>query len=109
MLKPAILYKAEIFLEFQKCHYTTDMFYYTRCLANHIPNIVDCPDESLFQFAIVDTHTHRLIGYFCYTVDWYTSKAYNFGLFSFDKGNILIGKDVFNKLDELLTILHRIE
>lgn len=109
MLRPAILYKAEILLEFQKCQYTTDMLYYTGCLANYIPDIVDCPGECTFQFAIVDDNTKKLIGYLEYSVNWYVSKAYNFGLFSFDRGNILVGKDVFNKLEELLTILHRIE
>ena len=42
-------------------------------------------------------------------IDWYTSKAYNFGLFSFDRGNPLVGKDVFNKLEELVNTLHRVE
>ena len=44
-----------------------------------------------------------------YTVDWYASKAYNFGLFSFDRGNILVGRDVFDKLEELIKTLHRVE
>lgn len=44
-----------------------------------------------------------------YSVNLYASKAYNFGLFSFDRGNILIGKDVFEKLEELLSTLHRVE
>lgn len=107
MLVPAILYKEEIIENMRKYFYTNDMLYETGCMENWIPNIVDCPDESTFQFAIV--HNDILIGYLGYVVDWYASKAYNFGLFSFDRGNPIVGKDVFNKLEELVNRFHRVE
>ena len=107
MLVPAILYKEEIIENMRKYFYTNDMLYETGCMENWIPNIVDCPDESTFQFAIV--HNDILIGYLGYVVDWYASKAYNFGLFSFDRGNLIVGKDVFNKLEELVNKFHRVE
>lgn len=108
MLVPAILYKEQIKEEFQKYYYTTDMMYETGCMENWTPNIAECPEGSQFQYAIVDNN-EKLIGYFAYEVDWYVSKAYNFGLFSFDRGNPLVGKDVFNKLEELVNTLHRVE
>lgn len=107
MLVPAILYKEEIIENMRKYFYTNDMLYETGCMENWIPNIVDCPDESTFQYAIV--HNDILIGYLGYVVDWYVSKAYNFGLFSFDRGNLIVGKDVFNKLEELVNRFHRVE
>lgn len=107
MLVPAILYKEEIIENMRKYFYTNDMLYETGCMENWIPNIVDCPDESTFQFAII--HNDILIGYLGYVVDWYVSKAYNFGLFSFDRGNPIVGKDVFNKLEELVNRFHRVE
>lgn len=107
MLVPAILYKEEIIENMRKYFYTNDMLYETGCMENWVPNIVDCPDGSTFQFAIV--HNDILIGYLGYVVDWYASKAYNFGLFSFDRGNPIVGKDVFNKLEELVNKFHRIE
>lgn len=107
MLVPAILYKEEIVKNMSKYFYTNDMLYETGCMDNWIPNIVECPDENTFQYAIV--HNDILIGYFGYVVDWYVSKAYNFGLFSFDRGNPVVGKDVFNKLEELVSKLHRVE
>ena len=107
MLVPAILYKDEIIKGMQKYFYTDDMMFETGCMSNWIPDIVDCPNESTFQYAIV--HNDILIGYLGYTVDWYSSKVYNFGLFSFDRGNPLIGKEVFNKLEELTYKFHRIE
>lgn len=108
MLVSAILYKDQIIKEFQKYYYTTDMLYETGCMENWTPDIVDCPNESQFQYAIVDKN-EKLIGYLGYLVDWYASKAYNFGLFSFDRGNVLVGKDIFDKLEELVNALHRIE
>lgn len=107
MLKPAILYKEEIIKGFQEYFYTDDMMFETGCMNNWCPDISEEPDESTFQYAIV--HNEKLIGYLSYTVDWYASKAYNFGLFSFDRGNVIVGKEVFNKLEELVSRLHRVE
>lgn len=108
MLVPAILYKEEIIKGMQKYFYTDDMMYETGCLENWTPNISDCPDDSTFQYAIVDSN-NKLIGYLGYSADWYSSKVYNFGLFSFDRGNALVGKEVFNKLEELVKTFHRVE
>lgn len=108
MLVPAILYKEQIKKEFQKYYYTTDMLYETGGIENWIPQIAECPESWQFQYAIVDNNK-KLIGYLGYSVDWYVSKVYNFGLFSFDRGNVLVGKDVFDKLEELVKTFHRVE
>ena len=108
MLVPAILYKEEITKGMQKYFYTDDMLYETGCMENWTPNIFDCPDGGQIQYAIVNNN-NKLIGYLAYTIDWYSSKSYNFVLFSFDRGNPLIGKEVFNKLEELVSTLHRVE
>lgn len=108
MLKPAILYKDEIAKGMQQYFYTDDMLYETGCLDNWSPDIADCPREGLYQWAIVNSDD-KLVGFLNYHVDFYVSKAYNFGLFSFDRGNPLIGKDLFEKLEELVHSCHRIE
>lgn len=107
MLVPAVLYKEQIKNEFQKYYYTVDMLYETGGMCNWSPNIEECPDENRFQFAMVNDE--KLIGYLEYSIDWYVSKAYNFALFSFDRGNVLVGRDVFNKLEELTKTFHRVE
>ena len=84
------------------------MLYETGCMCNWCPDIVDCPGESQFQYAIVNDN-NKLIGYLGYYVDWYASKADNFGLFSFDRGNVLVSKSVFMKLEELVKTMHRVE
>ena len=108
MLVPAILYKDEIIKCMQKYFYTDDMMYAAGCMENWVPNIVESPEEGCYQWAMVDSND-KLIGFLVYRVDFYISKAYNFGLFSFDRGNPLVGKDVFNKLEELVSTLHRVE
>lgn len=108
MLKPAVVYRDQIQKEFQRYYYTTDMMYETGCLEQWCPEIAECPNESQFQYAIVDKN-EKLIGYLGYSVDWYASIAYNFGLFSFDRGNILVGRDVYKKLNELVNRFHRVE
>lgn len=108
MLVPAILYKEQIQKEFQKYYYTTDMMYETGCLDSWNPNISENPDEQTYQYAIAGKD-NKLIGYLAFRIDWYCSRVYNFGLFSFDRGNTLVGRDVFKKLDELANRFHRVE
>ena len=108
MLVPAILYKEQITKEFQKLFYTTDMMYETGCIEQWCPDIPKVPNEGQFSYAIVDSKD-KLIGYLSYKVDYYCSKAYNFGLMSFDRGNFIIGRDLFKKMEELVSQLHKVE
>ena len=110
MIIPAILRKNEIIQEFQKLQYTDDLMYEVGCCDNYMPNIVEEPDSGTYQFAIVDSKD-KLIGYVSYRIDWYSSQAHNFGLMSFDRGNPLIGKELFGIMTNLIENLklHRIE
>ena len=108
MLVPAILYKDKIIEQFQMKFYSIDMLYETGSNSQWCPSIPDEPDEGCFEYAIVDS-SKNLIGYLSYRIDYYSSNAYNFGLMSFDPGNPIIGKDLFNKLEELVSTLHRVE
>lgn len=38
-----------------------------------------------------------------------TESVYNFGLYSFDKGNPLIGYDLFTEMERLVSLYHRVE
>lgn len=110
MLIPAILKKNDILESFKRYYYSDDMMYETGCLGNWIPNIQEETESGRFQYAIVDTND-KLIGYLDYSIDWYSSCAHRFGLFSFDRGNPIIGKDLFEEMDKLINQykLHRIE
>ena len=110
MLLPAALYKNEILTRMQEYYYTDDMMYYTGYLGHSLPSIEENSNGNTYHYAIV-TNEGKLIGYFAYTVDWYASSAYNFGLFSFDRNNIKIGIDVYKELKKLINTyhIHRIE
>ncbi|MBQ3513448.1 MAG: hypothetical protein IJA32_06575 [Lachnospiraceae bacterium] len=110
MLIPAAVKKVEIQERMKEYFYSTDMLYENGCMDNWIPEISDCPDASTFQYAIVNSNKD-LLGYFTYKIDWYSSRAHCFGIISFDRGNPIIGKDLFEEMDKLINQykLHRIE
>lgn len=106
MLLPAILYKEEIEKAFAKELYTENYFYYSGYAHCHSLTEIKAQDN-LYQYAIVDKD--KLIGYLSYTVQDSTDCVYNFGLYSFDKGNYIIGKDLFSELEKLVKTHRRIE
>ena len=108
MLVPAVLYKEEIKKKIQSYFYTKDMMYETGCLDNYIPNIVDCPGANCVQLAVINNN-NKLLGFIVYNVDYYASRASRFGIFSFDRGNPLFGKEIFNELEKLVKRFHRVE
>ena len=105
MIIPAILRKTEIIHEFQKLQYTDDLMYLAACLDNYVPDIIESPDESTFQYAIVNSKD-KLIGFVEYKIRWYDSQALNFGLMSFDRGNPLVGKEIFNIMNNIINNMH---
>ena len=110
MLVPAILKKNEILESFKRYYYSADMMYETGGLNNWLPNIQEETESGRFQYAIVAS-SEKLVGYLDYYIDWYNSCAWRFGLISFDRGNPIVGKDLFNELNKLIYDyrLHRIE
>lgn len=110
MLIPAILRKEEILHEFRKMQYTDDLMYEVGRCDNYMPVIAEEPDKETYQFAIVDS-TDKLVGYIAYKIDWYSSQAHGFGIMSFDRGNPLIGRALFDVMDNLINKIkiHRIE
>jgi len=102
MLVPAVLYKDEIKRKMLQYKYTDDMMYYSGWMGDSIPSIIDDDENNCnMQYAIVDDNAN-LIGYFTYIMDWYTSCASCFGLFSFDRGNKIIGLDVRREMEKII-------
>ena len=107
MLVPALLYKEEIEKAFAKELYTDGYFYY--CGYAHCNSLTEISaEDNVYQYAIVDTHK-KLVGYLAYRVNSCGDCAYNFGLYSFDKGNLIIGKDLFSEMERLCKVFRRIE
>ena len=107
MLKPAILYKEEILEKFKECVYSEDYFLYAGYAHSHELPCLDLKDN-VYQYAMVDKED-KLIGYFAYQVQPETDTVLNFGLYSFDRGNPLVGLDLFNKMEELVNTYRRVE
>ena len=112
MIKPAICYKEEIEKALGKYFYTDEMMFYQGCLDSGLLSVSDSNNGQMygekFQFAVLDKK-EKLIGYIGYWVDYYSSCAYGFGAFSFDKGNIVVGEELFNLLERLIKTMHRVE
>lgn len=105
MLKPAILYRDEIFAKLLEYSYTDNMLFYMGCLGNELPKIEENSSGNVYQYAII-SKDNKLIGYFAYSIDWYSSCAYNFGLFAFDRNNTTIGFDVYKELKKIINDYH---
>ena len=111
MLKPAICYKEQIENALAEYFYTNDMMYYMGYIGNGLITISDKSDNGNYQdyqFAVVN-NKEELIGYIAYSVDYYSSCAYNFGAFSFDRGNPIMAKEMYDLVEKLLKRFHRIE
>ena len=108
MLVPAELYKYEIEKQMKLNSYTDEMLYYSGCVGGYNFELND-DNYGEHKYAIIDSND-KLIGFFAYNIDYYCRKAWNFGLYSFDKGKPVIGFDVFRQLNKLITEykLHKI-
>ena len=80
MLEPAMLHKEAILNGLKKYIYKDD----------------GCD----YRFAIIDEN--KVIGYFCYTYDMHSKCLRNFGLYSFDRGNPIIGKDILYEIKRII-------
>lgn len=109
MLKPAICYKEEIESALKEYFYTDDMMYYTGWIGDSLIKVNESNDYGdIYQYAVTGKE-NKLIGYISYRIDRYSSCAYNFGAFSFDRGNPIMGMELYKLIEELISTLHRVE
>lgn len=100
MLKPATLYKDEIIKSFKKHIYDKKLIFYTGWNGFNIPEIPNDFDGCDYRYAILDGE--KVAGYFCYTYDMYSKCLRNFGLYSFDRKNSVIGKDILCEIRRII-------
>lgn len=100
MLAPAMLYKDEIIKGLKKHIYDNEMIFYSGWNGYHLPEIPDKFDGCDYRYAILDDKI--VIGYFCYTYDFHSKCLHNFGLYSFDRGNAIIGKNVLCEIKRII-------
>ena len=97
MLKPAICYKEEIENALKEYFYSNDMMYYIGSTDSYLLSVSDKGEDGHYQYAVA------------YMLDRYSSCAYSFGAFSFDRGKPIMGKEMFDLLEKLVNTLHRVE
>lgn len=106
MLVPAVTRKEELLLKFTNIIYTDDFWFYNGYAHSHkLPEI--CLSDNHYQFAIVDGET--VAGFLAYKIDVVTDSIYNFGLISFDKGNLTVISDTIHQFKKLISEHNRIE
>lgn len=104
MLRPAQLYKNELYKEYIKTWYKPENIFYTGWTGDSIPEI---PDNNYDKHCFVSVNKdEKIIGYISYSVDWVSMSAHNFGIISFDKGNIGFARDVFKVICDLFDKYH---
>lgn len=107
MLKPAILYKDELEKKFAEYVYTEDYFYYCGYAYCHeLPEIRTKDNE--FQWAIVGGDG-EVLGYLAYSIDPLTDSVYHFGLFSFKRCSVTVGRDLAAEMERLAESHRRLE
>ena len=107
MLKPALLYKDIILTKFTELLYTEDYYFYMGYdCGTRLPDLQS--EEGTYHYAFVDDNDN-VIGFLTYQIYTTTDTVHNFGLISFDKGNPLVGRDLFKKLKELINQHHKVE
>ncbi len=107
MLVPAISKKEELLEKFAQEIYSEKYFWYCGCSHYHeLPDIK--AEDNVYQYAIVKKNGD-VVGFLTYRVDPYTDTVSRIELYSFGKGDVTVGVDVFAKLEELVKQHRRVE
>lgn len=98
MIKPAILYKDELYKEMTNTWFDPEYMYYYDTTPG-LPDIPDKPDNQ-YQFVSVDSKGN-VLGYFSYWVYEPSKRAMNFGLIAFKKRNIIFMRDAIQMFKDM--------
>lgn len=99
MLKPAQNYVSQIQRKYIEHMYDIDYQWYYGHRGTAIPEI-DNNNYNTYKFASVDKDDN-VIGYISYCTNVSANSCNNFGIMSFDKGNLSFVKDVKQAIDDI--------
>ena len=104
-----MLHNEAILNGLKKHIYEDAMSYQSDWNGSTLPEIPNEIDGSNYRFAILDND--KVVGYFCFFYYMHSRCLKNFGLYSFDKGNLTIGKDVYCALRHMIQVYkpHRMQ
>lgn len=104
MLRPAQLYEDELQEENIKSWYDKSNIYYHGGSGSEV---IELPDNNYDKHCFVSIDKYdNVIGYISYSVDWQAMSVGNFGIISFQKGNLEFIKDVYKVICDLFEIYH---
>lgn len=99
MLKNAQSYKSELQRKYQETIYDID-YQYFHCSFGSVPLMV--PDRTFDSHCFVSVDKKdNIIGYIGYVVDYAARRVSEYGIISFDKGNLEFTKDVLQSIDDI--------
>ena len=104
MIKPAQLYKEEIKKKYIETWYNEEYMYYSGWSGVEEPDIPDNNYDS-HHFVSVD-NDGNILGYISYSISFVTMSADRFGAISFDKGNVLFAKDLYQIIYDIFNKYH---
>lgn len=104
MLKPAYLYKDELQKKSIETWYDTECMFWNDGVGSSQINIQD-NNYNCHQLVSVN-RDNNVIGYITYNIDWTAMSANSFRIISFDKGNVLFAKDLYQTICDLFEKYH---
>lgn len=104
MIKPAQLYAEKLQEENIKAWYKPENIFWEGGTGN-CQIVINEDNYNCHQFVSVDKNDN-VIGYITYAVDWQAMNADRFGIISYDRGNAIFAKDVYEVVCNLFEIYH---
>lgn len=104
MIKPAILYKDQLLQKYSEIMYDVTYQYYFGYPSAWLPNIPDNTENGHY-FVSVDENDN-VLGYITYSINYLSKSCFNFGLISFDKGNIKLVKDAYQVIYNIFNLYY---
>ena len=102
MLKTAQLYREELEKKNIESWYKPENIYWHGGVGEYT---IDLPDNNAENHCFVSVDKNdNVIGYISYSIDWNAMSADNWGMISFDKGNFIFAKDVYQAICDCFTI-----
>lgn len=104
MIKPAQLYEDKLNLVSISQWYDMDNIYYHGGPSSSEYSL--CEDnETCHEFVSVNNND-EVVGLISYHIDWKAKRAFNFGLISFQKGNLIFIKDCYQVFRDIFEKYH---
>ena len=104
MLKPAQLYAVQLNEEMIETWYKEEYMYYYGGVAEYT---LELPDNNCSEHCFVSVDEYdNILGYISYNVDWISMSAEEWGIISFDIGNVTFAKDVYKAVCDCFVKYH---